>query len=172
MAHFRRTKQVEILGKAMDITVTSRKILESIPVLWALEASSLEVKHCDDVWCKMHMYRCSLYIIACCLSIFILSVINYKYIYIAVSDFVDYLMFQKQWGIFGAICHCQIKQICLAKYSDLLEHLILHKVQKSSNPLFGVPLSEHYAIVRLLFMMKKTVHYSPGPFIWTIQNHQ
>jgi len=154
MAHFRRTKQVEILGKAMDITVTSRKILESIPVLWALEASSLEVKHCDDVWCKMHMYRCSLYIIACCLSIFILSVINY--IYITVSDFVDYLMFRKQRGIFGAICQCQIKQICLAKCSDLLEHLILHKVQKSSNPLFGVPLSEHYAIVRLLFMMKKT----------------
>ena len=81
------TKQVEILGKACDITVASRKILESIPVLWALEASSLEVKHCstsilyDDIWCIKHMYMCSLYIIACCLSIFILSVINYKYMF-------------------------------------------------------------------------------------------
>jgi len=65
-------------------------------------------------------------------------------------------MFRKQQGIFRAIRHCQIKQICLAKCSDLLEHLILHKVQKSSNTLRGVPLSEHYAIVRLLFMMKKT----------------
>jgi hypothetical protein len=32
----------------------------------------------------------------------------------------------------------------------------LHRVQKSSNPLCGVPLSEHYAVVCLLFMMKKT----------------
>ena len=76
--------------------------------------------------------------------------------YRVVSVFVDCLMFQKQQGIFGAIRHCQIKQICLAKCSDFLEHSILHRVQKSSNPLCGVPLSEHYTIVCLLFMMKKT----------------
>ena len=76
-------------------------------------------------------------------------------IYIAASDFVDYLMFRKQQGIFGAIHHFPIKQICLAKCSDLLAHLILHNVQKSSNPLCGVPFSEHYTVVCLLFMMKK-----------------
>ena len=65
-------------------------------------------------------------------------------------------MFQKQQGIFGAIRHCQIKQICLAKCSDFLEHLISHTVQKSSNPLCAVQLSEHYAIICLLFLMKKT----------------
>ena len=76
--------------------------------------------------------------------------------YIAVSDFVDYLMFQKQQSIFGAICHCQIKQICLAKCPDFLVHLILHRMQKSSNSVCGVPLSEQYAIICLLSMMKKT----------------
>lgn len=32
----------------------------------------------------------------------------------------------------------------------------MHRLQKSSNPFCAVPLSEHYAIICLLFMMKKT----------------